>query len=266
MTTVKINPALIAYHEDHRHEVIFNIDGLLGKLDHISAVIKFGLAIADAQHSPLDREMLKLCLEHHDDGRVKQFKLLGKFWDTEVSHNVLGLDGLDNFLQQNKAEIDESVEILRNVILYHGRLNLLGDVSEESRAYVELVTAADDFENACSCVSYLVKEVKSDEKGYCQASPGKDQLSVSNYVFSHFEKGIKFDKLMCCHTYAEYVLFAATLAISCIKKYGDIAKTVFKQPGYGYDSILDGYNDVFTQTLSPKIAVDAYRILADMVG
>ena len=60
--------------------------------------------------------------------------------------------------------------------------------------------------------------------------------------------------------YAEYVLFAATLMTSCIKKY-DFAKSLLLQPGYGYSSILEGYKDVFYKTLNPELANRAYKVL-----
>ncbi len=260
-----IYPALSYYHEANRYDVVFAEEPLLGKKRHIENVMRLGVSIANAQNLSLDNFLLLACLEHHDDGRADQYRLLGKFWDTEVSHNVLGIDRLDKFLQHNNLKVDKGIEILRQVMLYHGRVHLLANVSGETKAYVELVTAADDFENACSCVSYLVKEVENDEKGYLKNNPNADQLTVSDYVFFHFKSGEKFDKMVWCHTYAEYVLFAATLATNCIKKYGNIAKVALSQPGYGYSSILDGYHDVFEKTLSPKMVEDAYNIISSMV-
>lgn len=261
-----INPAIIQYHIENRYDKIFNTEALRGKLKHVGNVIKLGMAIAKAQKAPVDNELLEICLEHHDDGRVDQMRLLGKFCDTEVSHNVLGLDRLDKFLLKQSCEPDYSVEILRNVMLYHGRQALMPDVLMEEALYVELVTAADDFENACSCVSYLAKEVENDEKDYVKSNPGADQKVVSDFVFKNFEEGMKFDKMKYCHTYSEYVLFAATLATNCIKKYENFARVALKQPGYGYSSILEGFKDVFEKTLTPEMAKEAYEILAKMVG
>ena len=139
------------------------------------------------------------------------------------------------------------------------------NLSPESKEYVEIITAADDFENACSCVSYLVHEVETDAKGYISKNPEADQTEVSNFVFDHFKDGVKFDKMKYCKTYAEYVLFAATLATSCIKKYGEIAKVALQQPGYEYDTILDGYKDVFRKTLTSEMADKAYDVLASMI-
>lgn len=257
--------ALSCYHEANRYDVIFSEKPLLGKKQHVEAVICLGTLLADVQGLSLDKTILLSCLEHHDDGRVDQYRLFGRFWDTDVSHNALGINRLDKFLQHNNLRVDKGIEILRQVMLYHGRIQLLADISEETKAYVELVTSADDFENACSCISYLLKELKNDEKGYIKSNPEANQFAVSDYVFSHFENGEKFDKMVWCHTYAEYVLFAATLATNCIKKYGNFAKVVLSQPGYGYSSILEGYHDIFSKALSPSMAEDAYNIISSMV-
>lgn len=263
---MKINKCIMKYHNENRYTDIFQEEGLLGKREHIKNVIGTSLAIADFQHSDVDREFLSICAEHHDDGRVDQYHLLGKFWDTEVSHNSLGIDRFNKFLMnQDDFTIDTSIDIFRDVILYHGRMHLV-NLSPESAKYVELVTAADDFENACSCVSYLVREVETDAKGYISENPEADQTHVSDFVFEHFKNGEKFDKMKYCTTYGEYILFAATLATNCIKKYGDIAKTALSQPGYGYDSILLGFKDVFEKTLSTEMAEKSYEVLSSMIN
>ena len=266
MAKININPALIAYHEANRCTEIFNQEGLLGKMQHTQEVVKLSKAIAVAQNSPVNLEFLEILAEHHDDGRADQFRLLGKFWDTEVSHNALGLDRLEKFLaKQENFKPDFSVDVMRDVMMYHGR-QWLSELHEKSKLYVDIITAADDFENALSCVSYLVKEVEGDVKGYIAKNPEADQKAFSDFVWEHFKSGEKFDKMIYCTTYAEYILFAATLATSCIKRYGVLAKTALHQPGYGYPSILEGFKDVFSKTLYPEDADKAYHVLEDMIN
>lgn len=263
---MNINPAVLAYHKANRYYEIFSKEGLLGKKQHIGNVIAQAKAIAKAQNLSVDMELLAICAEHHDDGRVDQYKLLGKFWDTEVSHNVLSIDRLEKFISnQEELTIDSSIEILRDVMLYHGRIHL-ANLSADSLPYVEVITAADDFENALSCVSYLVKEVETDAKGYIQKNPLANQKEASSFVWEHFCNGEKFDKMKFCTTYAEYVLFAATLATSCIKKYSNIAKVALYQEGYGYSSIIEGYRDVFSKTLNPDMADKAIKTLISLAG
>ena len=257
------------YHNNNRYYDIFNSEGLLGKMKHVENVIRTAVAIATFQHANVDIELLKVLAEHHDDGRVDQYRILHKFWDSEVTHNSLGVDRLDRFINSNDGlEIDDEIQLLRNAMLYHGRLKLAYGLSELSTKYIELLTAADDFENATSCVSYLVREVENDEKGY-NANLGYNQreLSPENaiYILDCFRSGEKFDKMKVCRTYADYIAFAGTLATSCIKKYGDIAKVALLQPGYGFNTIMEGFKYTFEETLDHVLAAELYRILCEMI-
>lgn len=259
---MNVNNSLMAYHQRNRFFDIFNTEGLLGKKQHIENVIKLSSAIAQFQHSNVDMEFLRFCAEHHDDGRVNQYELLGKFYDGKVSHNTLSIERLNAFLLKcENLVIDESIEIMRDVMLYHGRMQL-AKLSDVSRLYVEIITAADDFENACACVEYLLDEVRKDEKGYIENDPERDQTEVSDYVFEHFKAGEKFDKMKYCTTYGEYIIFAATLATNCIKRYTDIAKVALMQQDENGKTILERYRDVFQATLKPEMAEKAFTVLA----
>lgn len=259
---MQISNSLMEYHRQNRFHEIFNREGLLNKKAHIQNVINASRAIAEFQHSNVDMDFLALCAEHHDDGRVNQFDLLGKFYDAKLSHNTLGIERLNAFLLSCKnPEIDESIEILRDVMMYHGRMWLTA-LSDKSKPYVELVTAADDFENACSCVNYLLDEVKTDAKGYIEKNPEADQTEVSDYVFEHFKNGEKFDKSKYCTTYGEYIIFAATLATNCTKRYADIARLALSQ-SYDGVTILERYRAIFQATLKPEMAEKAFQILSN---
>lgn len=260
-----MNKNLATYHQKNRYYEIFS--ELEGKKKHVEAVIRITRAIAEIQHSTINMELLLVLAEHHDDGRVNQFKLLGKLWDTEVSHNVLGIDRIDRFINENDLEVDGEIQMLREVMLYHGRKNLIYNIPEETMEYIDIITAADDFENATSCVSYLISEVDNDEKGYCKKNPELNQKEItSDLVWESFTKGQHFDKIKHCHTYADYVLFAAMLATKCIKQYGSIAKVALMQPGYGFSSILEGFKVTFEKTLTPELADKAYKVMQEMLN
>lgn len=274
MKFTTVSDLLLAYANQHKASDIFvGSPALETKRQHIENVVSLVSRLYET--SPMKSlycyDLLVICAAMHDIGRKKQFELLGKFWDTEVSHNVLGVDHLDSWLakqmanykfamQIRTAEVQAQINILRDVILYHGRQDLCFNVG--SKPYVDMVTAADDLENAAACISYLIREVEEDAKGYRKANPDADQKQVSDYVFDHFKKGEKFDKSVYCHTYAEYVLFAATLMTSSCKKHM-FASSLLKEPGYGYASILEGYKDVFFKTLTPEMAEKAYDVLRE---
>jgi len=262
--TLKINPAILQYHSDNRYYDIFVGRALEGKRKHIENVIEFTKKMLKFFPSNVNEELLMLCVEHHDDGRVNQMELIGKYWDSKVSHNVLGLERFDTTISgYDSVIIDDSIYIFRNVLLYHERMSLLAN--DISRPYVEIVSAVDNFENACSAVSYLLNEVENDVKGYKHDNPEMDQSTVSDFVFEHFSNGEVFDKIKYCNTYAEYVLYAATLVTSCIKRFGTMAIDILKQPAYGYSSILEGYKVIFEAVLTKADATRAYNILCGML-
>lgn len=258
-----LNPILQQYHFKNRYFDIFSgSTELETKKLHIQNVLSYTEKLFDTLkfQSDIDRELLLFCAEHHDDGRVKQYSLLGKFMDTEVSHTVLGVYCFDSWLYNSSfvSPLDQSIQIFRDVLMYHGKTEFC--INEFSKPYVDFITCVDELENSSSCVSYLIREIETDAKGYKHKYPEIDQHSVSSFVWKHFTSGEKFDKIKYCKTYAEYVLFAATLMISCIKKYS-FAKNLLLQPGYGYNSILDGYKDVFDHALSSKMSKQAYMVL-----
>lgn len=262
---MQLSRNLLQYHWQNRYFTIFDCEGLRGKMTHIKRVIEFAHNIARYLHSPVDMKFLAICAEHHDDGRVNQHELLGKFYDGKVSHNTLSIERLNAFLLKcENAVIDESIEIMRDVMLYHGRMQL-ANLSDASRPYVEIISTADDFENALSCVDYLLKEVENDEKGYIESNPQRDQTEVSDFVFEHFMAGEKFDKMKYCTTYGEYIIFAATLATNCIKRYPDIAKIALLQKDENGKTILVRYKEVFEATLNPEMAEKAFAVLSSKV-
>lgn len=259
----ELNPILKQYAAANKPSDIFaGCEALTVKAMHIQNVLRYTQKLYDTMSPGLciDSALLFFCAEHHDDGRVNQYEILGKFDDRTLSHNVLGVERFDKWIQQNHfvAPFGTCIQIFRDVMLYHGRLNLC--ITAESKPYVELITAADDIDNAASCVSYLIREINTDAKSYVKSAPNKDQKLASDFVFEHFANGEKFDKMKYCTTYAEYVLFAATLMTSCIKKY-NFAKDLLNHPGYGYPSILEGYKHVFEYALTPDLAKKAYDVL-----
>ncbi len=257
------NSLVNQYHLDNRYFDIFKGSNILdAKRLHIENVIRFAEKLYEKSGVSISKELLLLCAEHHDDGRVDQYKLFGKFCDAKISHNVLGLERFDKYLLKEDFEkpFDESIRVFRDVMLYHGRLQLC--ISQVSYLYVALVTAADDLENAAAKISYLIREAETDARGYRHDNPDIDQTNVSKFVFDHFASGEKFDKSQYCHTYGEYALFTATLITSCIKKY-HFAREILLQPGYGYSSIIAGYRKVFESTLSPNMAEKAYEVLCE---
>lgn len=260
------------YHEDNRAAKIFSSSSeaaLITKQSHIVSVVDLAVAIANLKKQKVDIDLLKVLAEHHDDGRVDQYKLLGKFWDTEVSHFCLGVERVNKYITQNSdVEVDEEIDLLRKVMEYHGRMHLLPvGTTDEEKMYISIISEADTFENATSCISYLMREAEEDAKGYRTENPEMDQKTVTNpQIWVWLSNGEKFDKFKYCHTYADYILFAATLATNCIKQYGEMAKECFLTPAYGFESRLEGFDITFEKCLSLEDAERAKNILREMLG
>ena len=257
-----MNSIIYAYHNANRYFDIFKgSPELLRKRLHIENVLKYAEKLFEIEKPNLNKELFLLFSEHHDDGRVNQFEILGNFDDTKVSHGLLGVQRLHRWIQKKYDEniiIDFATITLRDVMAYHGSPNLCYD--EYTLPYVELVNAVDEIENSFSCVSYLLDEIAFDKKGYIKNNPKINQKSVSDFVFTSFKSGEKFDKMKYCNTYAEYVLFAATLFINSVNKY-EFAKEIALNEGYGYSSILEGFKDVFSKSLTNDMSQEAYDIL-----
>lgn len=256
-----------AYLKANSLENLFDVEGsreLKTKAEHIRAMTEIAMQIADTDSS-LDKELLRICCLHHDDGRVPQFKLLGNFNDRDLTHNALGQDMLDRYISANSIAITPEIQILRACIYYHGRLHLTGySLDAETAKYVQVVSDADDIENGCiGAIGYLAREVETDAKGYRKDFPELDR-TIKPELFEFYRNGQWFNKIEYCKSYAEYILFAATLAMKSINKYGDIAKSAMKLPCYGYDSAVEGYIDLFQKYMSPTDANLASQILLDV--
>lgn len=256
-----LSPACYAYHNAHRCTQLFQSPEINRKSGHVQRVVKLFEDFPDLFiSSEMDRELSLICAEHHDDGRMLQYQKTSNLDDMHFSHQDAGAQMLDEFCITNGTpfcEFPKDIIILRNVMLYHGKLDYvdIGHLIPESIPYVIAVTAADELENSMSCVSYLKCEYDNDEKG----------LSYEHYISSEvrdwYAKGEKFNKQKYCTTYDEYVLFAGMLAVHVLKRYGSVARELFKKPGFGYSSISMGFYTVFHELLLPKDADWAYSVM-----
>lgn len=253
------------YGDNHYPEEIFP-DEIARKRTHVKMVVKY---VSYFETEEMDHKLLMFCALHHDDGRgIQYIDQEGKLDDNKKSHAEYGAELFLDFVVKNGLEIDPEAQICLDVIRYHGYPGDLRDlgISDESRKYVEAVRSADQLENAVSAVSYLLINYRYDEKGYIANNPKADQTYVSEKVWEHFKKGEKFDKVKLCNTYAEYILFASTLATDVVKKLGNVARDILYSPGYGYDTIMDGYKKIFEEVLSKEMAPKAYEIFSQNIG
>lgn len=236
-------------------------DTILDKIEHINRTATITKMIAP------DNKMAVVAAKFHDIGRFPQYEILGGFRDDLILHHNLGEDLITRFLFQKKLEPSFELDVIRQSIMYHGRMQFIpfkkSPMDPEILETTEIISRSDDLDNGCvGALGYLEREVLTDAKGYKANNPELDMKSVSPSVIEHYRKGEKFDKLKECKTYADYILFATVLAIQSLKgKDHDVAKKLMDIECYGYDNALDGYQDLFNKYVEPAYAKEAYDIL-----
>lgn len=207
-----------------------------------------------------------LAAKLHDIGRFPQYELLGGFKDGLILHHNLGEDIISRMLFSRVLEPSVELDIIRQSIMYHGRMQFIpfqkNPITREAMEITEIVSEVDDLDNGCiGVLGYIEGEILNDSKDYKKNNPDLDMKSISPRVFEFFSKGQKFNKMTECHTYADYLLFAAVLAIQSLKgKHRELAAKLMKSPCFGYKNAMEGYRELFRKYLDPKLALEAYDI------
>lgn len=240
--------------------------GLGAKTAHIRNVVAIGMTIP---HEDLCDELLEICLQLHDIGRSVQWNIQRSFNDRLVNHRYIALQMVEQFIRENHVTVTDDWKVVIDVMQYHGVAHMYPFVSDISLPYVEIVSQADDIENGClGALGYLEDEKTRDDKGYIAADPFKDQGDCNPELFGYLERGEKFNKLELCHTYAEYFVFAAMLAVNSCIHHGDIAKramtTICYSDGDVHCDAVDGYCRIFRKHLHPEDAEKACAIMIKM--
>ena len=236
-------------------------DTILDKIEHINRAATITKMIAPGN------KMAEVAAKFHDIGRFPQYEILGGFRDDLILHHNLGEDLITRFLFQKKLETSFELDVIRQSVMYHGRMQFIPfkkmPMDPEILETTEIISRSDDLDNGCvGALGYLEREVLTDAKGYKEKNPDLDMTMVSPSVIEHYRKGEKFDKLKECKTYADYILFATVLAIQSLKgKDHEVAKKLMAIECYGYDNALEGYKDLFNKYVEPTYAKEAYDIL-----
>lgn len=236
---------------------------LRAKATHIRMMTDIAMKLAEADES-IDKDLLRICCMHHDDGLVEQFRQLNDFNDAHLSHHALGLDMLDRYIVLYNITMTPEIQILRACIYYHGRLQLAGNTLDDTTMkYVKLVSEADQIENTYfSPLWYMKRRIANDTFGYRMVHPEFNK-TIRPELFEFYKTGQLFDDRS--RSYSEILLEEATLVMEFIKDRGEFAKTILRLPcyGYGYISAADGYVDLFKNYMSKKDATLASQILLD---
>lgn len=270
MNQIKVSESLRRFASLNTPEILFGEPakaGIGGKTKHVRNVIRLGEKLVTEE---VDAELLQIALQLHDIGRSVQWNAIRSFNDRLVNHRYNALQMVEQFIRNEKCEITPDWIVVTDVMQYHGVPHMNGFVGAVSMPYVKLVSLADDVENGCNgALGYLEDEKARDDKHYIQDSPYRDQRDLNPELLGYLERGEKFNKMTLCHTYAEYFVFAAMLAVNACNNAGEIAKEAMKDKCYCYEDhdgvhwldAVEGYCHIFEKHLYEKDAKIACEIM-----
>ncbi len=277
MKKIQVSPELKQFSKKYSLEMLFgkpSTTGLGAKIPHCCNVIKIAEQRSYAQQEEVNIELVQILARLHDLGRSIQWEATKSFNDRLVNHRYLGQQLIEQYIRDNQVEITPDWMILMDVIAYHGIKHMWDFASPLSLPYLEIISDADDIENGCTgALSYLEDEKARDDKGYIAINPEKDQRDCKPELLGYLERGEKFNKATLCETYAEYFVFAATLAVNSCIQHGDIAKKAMAMPALykerqgdidlSYNGVA-GYCRLFEKHLHPEDAKNACAIIKRM--
>ncbi len=187
--------------------------------------------------------LMEILAKYHDVGKFAQYRLLGFEDDQKLSHNALGLDSLDRFIELNEIKITPEIQILRDVIYYHGRkISQKAKLSENSIKYVEQISIIEVF--TMECIRDLVnleRIAEKDVRRYNKEFPeyiGK----VREEIYTFFRNEDFRERRFFLKSYAEEVLVSVMKAIRLMREYGSTLQKAMTVPNYYYASALAGYS------------------------
>ena len=191
---------------------------------------------------------------------------LKSFDDKVMSHYALGKDEIyKNILE---GSLEESVElnlIIQVITLHFGIEYIPSNAKLEDRTLkiVDMAAKIDALDNGCvGALTYIENEILNDSKNYIKNNPNLDMKKVSPYVLKKYLNGESFDKIKYCKTYAEYVLFATSLAIKSLKSpLRKIAKEVMSKEVGEYNNSLEGYEYLINTYVDGKISEKCIKVL-----
>jgi hypothetical protein len=130
---------------------------------------------------PEKKAMLIAGMKLHDLGRYWQYKMIGSFNDriSDAHHQKLGAEYIEALITSGEIPQGRPAQLALGMCRYHGKDLSELDLSDESREYIELVSAIDRIQNSCiGATGYLEREKHEDAKGwgadYMRQNPNAD--------------------------------------------------------------------------------------------
>lgn len=272
MIPIQVSDSLRKFASLNTPEALFGKptrSGLGGKTKHVENVVRLGMKLPQDSLNP---ELLQIALQLHDIGRSIQWAVSKSFSDRDINHRYIAVQMVEQFIRAEKCELTPDWVVVTEVMQLHGapHMNLLAH--DYALPYIKIVSLADDIENGCNgALGYLEDEKARDDKHYIQDAPYRDQRDLNPLLLGYLERGEKFNKMTLCHTYAEYFVFAAMLAVNACNNAGNIAKEAMKDKCYCYEDdfgihwldAVEGYCHIFEKHLHEEDAKIACKIMRE---
>lgn len=232
---------------------------MINKINHI-----FRCAYLARIIEPKNELLYVACL-FHDIGRFPQYEETKSFNDKLKSHYALGRKLLVNDLNNGQLKPSDDLDKVMLSVSFHGlsnqRIRTLS-IPDDAKEMVKSVKKIDEIDNGIfGTLSYLEDEIINDSKDYRKNNPNLKMDEVSFDVWNFYQNGEWFDKMVYCKTYADYLLFAATLVIIHLKENDrETIRQLMLLPIGRYSNVLEGYRDLFNRYITPKYAKSCWQI------
>ncbi len=196
------------------------------KYDHSKRTAKIAKQIYQ------NNKLLEVAMKFHDIGRFIQYEKIKSFDDKILSHYILGKQFIEDQEKNNNIPPSEELNMIKYVIRYHMGINYvpkkeLININEETLNLISSSSIVDSVDNGCIGATYYIeREILNDEKHYKEINPDLDMKNVSDDVLAYYLNNEKFDKLKCCKTYADYLLYAIILLIDSLKNVNNTDKLI----------------------------------------
>ena len=198
-------------------------------------------------------DMLEIAMLWHDIGRVEQFKNINSFDDMILDHRDLGESFYKRYITTNNIPTSNETDMIADAIKYHGRPDRCQ--STFSKGFVKDVSAIDELENGFyGIMRYLEREIRNDEKHYRKNNPIADQRIPTNKVWQSYSTCTNFAKDTLA-TYADYLLYAASLSRTALKRYQ------YMMPHKDVQNVIEFYHKMFEKYLEQHFAVPSFNLL-----
>lgn len=245
---------------DNKAKEYNDVDMVISKIGHINRTANIAKKIDPTN------DLLRVAMKFHDIGRFEQYRRIGNFDDKVLSHYVLGKEEIYKNISEGSLEESPELNLIIQVITMHFGIEYIpsnAKLEDKTLKIVDMAAKIDSLDNGCvGALTYIENEILNDSKNYIKNNPNLDMKRVSSYVLKKYLNGESFDKIKYCKTYAEYLLFATSLAIKALKsRFRKIAKEVMSNEIGEYKNSLEGYEYLIKKYVDEKISVKCIKVL-----